>query len=184
MKIFSFGKIIPNLKIYGEEAPYPVLNERDARAAAGIMLVMGILAFVNALLLQNFMYLYVFVLLFALEFGIRIFINPSLAPFYALGTLFVSNQIPEYTGAAQKRFAWSLGFGLAFVMSLVVFVFNIKGIIPFSICSVCLILLWLETSLGLCVGCKMYNWFINVGLIKKPKHMPACPGGVCSIKKN
>jgi len=181
MKLLQFGTIIPGLKIHGKDAPYPVLNERDARAGAGIMLVLGILAFVNALLLANFTYLYVFVVLFALEFAIRVLVNPNLAPFYALGRLMVRKQIPEYTGAAQKRFAWSLGLGLAVIMMIVVYGFNMIGIVPFTICSICLALLWLESSFGICVGCKMYYGLMSLGVIKQPDVMPACPGGVCSI---
>lgn len=181
MKIFKFGKIIPNLKINGAPAKYPVLNERDARAAAGLMFVAGVVAFVNALLLQNFVFLYVFVLLFAFEFAVRVFVNPVFAPFYALGSLLVSNQLPEFVGAAQKRFAWFLGFILAIIMIFVVFVFNIRGVLPFSICSICLVLLWLETSLGLCVGCKIYQFLLKFKLMKPPKYMPACPRGVCEI---
>lgn len=183
MKIFQFGEKIPNLKIYGRPAHYAVLNERDARAAAGLMLIAGIVAFVNALLLQEFIYLYIFVWLFALEFGIRVFINPKLAPFYALGSLLVANQIPEYSGASQKRFAWSLGFGLATIMILVIFVFGMRGAVPFTICGICLTLLWLEASLGLCVGCKMYSGLITLGVMNTPKEMPACPGGVCELPR-
>ncbi len=178
----QFGEIIPNLKLYGEEANYPVLNERDARAAAGIMLVLGGIAFALALLLKNFTLIRIFVIVFAIEFGTRVLINPNYAPFYALGRLFVSNQHPEWSGAVQKRFAWSLGFGLASIMLLVMFIFNLRGAVPLTICITCLTLLWLETSLGVCVGCKMYNGMINLGWIKKPKIKPACPGGVCSLK--
>lgn len=178
----QFGEIIPNLKLYGEEANYPVLNERDARAAAGIMLVLGAIAFALAFLTRDFTLIRIFVILFGIEFGVRVLINPNYAPFYALGKLFVSNQVPEYSGAVQKRFAWSLGFGLATVMLLVMFIFNLKGAVPLTICVTCLTLLWLETSLGVCVGCKMYNGMINLGWIKKPEVKPACPGGVCKLR--
>ena len=183
MKLIAFGEKISGLTIDGKPAPYPVLNERDARAAAGVMLVAGIFAFVQALVLGNRTYLYAMVIIFFIEFGIRIFINPKLAPFYVLGQLIVANQRPDYVGAAQKRFAWSLGFGLATVMMVVLFVFGLTGTVPFAICGICLFLLWFETSFGICVGCKMYFGLISMGVIKKPKIMPACPGGVCSIKK-
>jgi hypothetical protein len=178
----QFGKIIPGLKIYGEPAEYPVLNERDARAAAGIMLVLAIFAFTQAFLMRQFIFLQIFVMLFLIEFWIRIIVNPDYAPFYALGRLLVKKQIPEYSGAIQKRFAWSLGFILAVSMFFIAIVFGIRGIVPFSICSVCIFLLWAESTLGVCIGCKIYSWLINVGIIK-PKVRAACPGGVCSINK-
>lgn len=183
MKMFSFGQVIPGLVIDGQPATYPVLNERDARAAAGIMLVGGIVAFVNALLLSNLMYLYVFIILFSIEFAIRVVINPYYAPFYALGRLLVYNQRPDWSGAPQKRFAWSLGLGLALFMSVAVFGFGVTGLLPFAICSICLSLLWLESALGVCVGCKMYFGLMNLGVISRPAVMPACPGGVCDIRK-
>ncbi|MFT4310465.1 MAG: DUF4395 domain-containing protein [Candidatus Woesearchaeota archaeon] len=182
MKIFQFGQVIDGLKIYGRDAPYPVLNERDARAAAGIMLIIGIVTFVYALLLQNFVPLTIVVLAFTLEFAIRVLINPQLAPFYALGTFIVSNQKPEYSGAVQKRFAWSLGLAMALTMIIVFFGFGLRGIVPFTICSICLALLWLETSFGICVGCKLYNGLMALGIIPQPTHKPACPGGVCEIR--
>ncbi|MFT4326164.1 MAG: DUF4395 domain-containing protein [Candidatus Woesearchaeota archaeon] len=181
MAVFEFGRIIPGLKIHGKDAPYRVLNERDARAAAGIMFVLGVFAFVNALVLREFLYVYTFVVLFFLEFGIRIFVNPSFAPFYALGSLMVKNQISEYTGAPQKRFAWALGFGLATVMMVGLYAFNIRGLLPLSICMLCLLLLWLESSFGICVGCKMYWFAVKHKMIKEPEHRPACPGGVCKL---
>ena len=95
----------------------------------------------------------------------------------------VKNQKPEYTGAIQKRFAWSLGLLMAVSMIIISMVFQTRGALPFSVCIVCLSLLWLESAFGICVGCKMYYGLMNLGIIKKPKEMPACPGGVCSINK-
>ena len=182
MKIRQFGKTIPNLKIYGRDAPYKVLNERDTRAAAGIMLIGGIIAFTHALFLKDYTFLYLFVILFTIEFGIRVLINPNFAPFYALGSFVVRKQIPEYSGATQKRFAWSLGFLMALSMIVIAIIYQIRGILPFAICLTCLLLLWLESSFGICVGCKMYSYLIKLKIIKEPKVKPACPGGICELK--
>lgn len=176
----EFGKRIPGLKIRGELAPYRVLNERDARAAAGIMLIIGIFAFVSALILRNFFPLKIVVVLFFIEFLVRVFVNPHYAPLYALGHLLVSNQLPEWSGAVQKRFAWTLGIIMAGSMIPVALVFEMRGIVPFSICSVCLILLWAESALGVCIGCKIYSTLVKRNVIQ-PKIMPACPGGVCEL---
>lgn len=181
MAFFEFGRVIPGLHLYGKPAHYPVLNERDARSSAGIMFVLGIVAFVHALLLNEFTYIYAFVVLFFIEFGIRIFINPRFAPMYALGTLIVKNQAPDYTGAPQKRFAWALGFGLATVMMIALYGFDVRGMFPLTVCVLCLTLLWFETSFGICIGCKMYWGAIKLGLLKEPKYKPACPGGVCKL---
>jgi len=179
----QFGEIIPGLKIYGKEANYPVLNERDARAAGGIMLMFAVFSFAQAFLLKQFVFLQIFVILFLVEFWIRIIINPNYAPIYALGKLLVKKQIPEYVGAIQKKFAWAMGLILAVSMFFIAVVYEVRGIIPFSICGVCIFLLWAESTLGICVGCKIYGWLIKIGIIK-PKVRAACPGGVCSIKKS
>lgn len=145
------------------------------------MLVAGITAFIPALLLQNRDLLVIMVFAFFAEFFIRVFINPKFAPFYALGTLIVSKQRPDYSGAAQKRFAWSLGLGMAGAMIVVLMFFDAPRAVPLTLCSICLALFWLETSFGICVGCKMYSGLIALGLVKKPEVMPACPGGACSL---
>jgi len=181
MKIQQFGKIIPGLELYGKKVNYPVLNERDARAGAGLMMVLAMFVFVQALLLKNFFYISIVIILFAVEFFVRVIINPQLAPFYAIGSFIVRKQAPEYTGAAQKKFAWWLGLLMAGSMIFIVNIFNTKGVVPFTVCIICLILLWFESSFGICIGCKMYKGFMKMGWIKKPKEMPVCPGNVCSI---
>ena len=105
---------------------------------------------------------------------IRIFVNPKFSPILIIGRFFVSNQKPEYAGAPQKKFAWSLGLGLASIMFVLVVILNISGPISFYICMTCLTLLFLETSFGICVGCKLYNLFNE----EKAK---LCPGGACEI---
>jgi hypothetical protein len=109
-KTFQFGQNHPDYAV-------PVLNERAVRASAGILFFMGLIAFMNAWLVGNFQPTRVFVLLFLMDFGIRIFINPQYAPSLIVGPWFVRKQQLEYVGAPQKRFAWAIGFGLALVMA-------------------------------------------------------------------
>jgi hypothetical protein len=54
------------------------------------------IAFMNALLVQNFDILKVFVVIFFLDFTLRLFINPRFAPSMILGRFFIQNQKPEY----------------------------------------------------------------------------------------
>ncbi len=176
----GFGEIVPNLVIDGQKIDYPVLNDRGVRAGAGIMLVLGISAFVAALFTQTFWPLQILIVLFLIEFSIRIFLNPKYAPISALGELIVSNQRPDYSGAIQKQFAWWLGFLMALSMFFVVIVFGVRGAVPFAFCSVCLLLFWLETSFGICVGCKLYGLFRRFGMFQD-QAKPVCPGGACTI---
>ena len=117
---------------------------------------------------------FLLVVSFFIEFCIRLFINPKYAPAMILGRIIVQNQKPEYTGAPQKYFAWALGLGMATFMGVLLFIFNLTGIINLIVCSVCLLLLLSETSFGICIGCKMYGWITR----KKPQ---LCPGNICEV---
>jgi len=168
-KIFQFGEKVAGFSV-------PVLNEREARASAGILFFFSIISLLNVMLLGNFVFIKIFIVAFSIEFLIRVFINPKYAPVMILGRFFVSGQSPEYTGAPQKRFAWSLGLGLAFVMlfSLVFGLFSV--VFSCIICFICVFLLFFETSFGICVGCRLYNLF-------NKNKAELCPGGICEVKK-
>jgi hypothetical protein len=168
-KIFYFGEKIKEFDIR-------VLNEREVRASAGILFLFAIIAFMNAWLLGNFNIIKIFVITFLVDFFIRIFINPKYSPSLIIGRFIVMNQKPEYVGAAQKRFAWVIGFILATTMFFLVIINNIIGPINLFICLACLIFLFFETSFGICLGCMVYNLFNK----EKAK---LCPGGVCEVRK-
>lgn len=162
---FSFGEKVHNYDI-------PVFNEREVRAAAGILFVGAMVAFMNAILIWNFEILKIFVVIFFLDFSIRLFINPRFAPSMILGRIAVQSQIPEYSGAPQKRFAWALGWVMALTMIVVVNILEIRWMFNLIICSMCLVFMFFESAFGICVGCKMYTFFTH----NKAK---LCPGGTC-----
>lgn len=166
-KIFEFGQVRPEYAV-------SVLNERAVRAAAGILFFLALISFMNVWLMGNFQPTRVFVVSFLIEFSIRIFINPRFAPVMILGEWTVRKQIPEWTGAPQKRFAWSIGFALAVTMLYLVVLKNVVGPINLIVCSLCLLLLFFETAFGICIGCHVYNWF-------NKEKAQLCPGGVCEI---
>lgn len=165
LPFFSFGEKVHNYDI-------PVFNEREIRAAAGILFVGAMVAFMNAFLIWNFEILKVFVVIFFLDFSIRLFINPRFAPSMILGRMAVHKQVPEYAGAPQKRFAWALGWVMAFTMIIVVNILEIRWMFNLIICSLCLVFMFFESAFGICVGCKMYTFFTH-----KKAHL--CPGGAC-----
>lgn len=167
--IFYFGEKISDYSVR-------VLNEREARAAAGLLFFFSMFSLLNVLLIGNFYPLKIFVLVFVFDFIIRLFINPKYAPTMILGRLAVSNQKPEYTGAVQKKFAWSIGLVLA-VFMLVTVVFPLfSSAITCWVCVICVLFLFFETAFGICLGCKLYNLF-------NKEKAQLCPGGVCEIKK-
>jgi hypothetical protein len=166
--LFSFGERLDGYAV-------PVLNERAVRAAAGIVFFFAIVSFMNAWLIGNFQPTRVFVVAFLIDFTLRIFVNPKFAPSMILGQWMVRKQQPEWVGAPQKRFAWAIGFVLALVMLVLVVIKHVIGPINLIVCAACLVLLFFETAFGICIGCKVYNWF------NKDKAQ-LCPGGVCEIE--
>lgn len=179
---FVVGKIIPDLMIHGKSAPYPVVNDRSVRAGAGIMFALGFFAFMQALYLGNFLYLKIIVTIFFIDFLMKAVIGSRFSPISFLGDLVVKGQEPEYVGAIQKRFAWSIGLVMATTMMFLLFMFDVRGMVNLVICSICLIFMFFESSFGICVGCKIYAVLLKLGIIKKPEYKPVCPGNVCAIE--
>ena len=162
---------------YGEQVDgydVRVINEREARAAAGILFAIGLLSLTNAVMLQHGVVTRYFISFFTFDFLIRV-LNPSYSPSMLLGRFFVQNQTPEYVGAAQKRFAWGLGLMLALPMFYFLVINWQPNPIKVFICILCLVLLILESAFSICLGCKIYNLIM-------PTKATNCPGGVCEIK--
>ena len=72
-------------------------------------------------------------------------------------------QPPQWVSAKPKRFAWTLGLGMALAMTVVTND-GIHGAWPRTICLICLALMWLEAVLGLCLGCELYGLMVRRGL--------------------
>lgn len=164
---FQFGEIRP-------EYPVPVLNERAVRAAAGILFFLALVSFMNAWLDGNFQPTRVFVIAFLVEFTLRIFVNPRFAPVMVVGQWMVRKQQPEWCGAAQKRFAWGIGFVLAAIMLYLVVLRQVVGPVNLVVCALCLTLLFFETAFGICIGCAIYQRL-------RPQKAQFCPGGACEL---
>jgi len=163
---------------YGEKVDgydVRVINEREARAAAGILFAIGLLSLTNAVMLGHGVVTRYFISFFTLDFIIRV-INPSYSPSMLLGRFFVQNQTPEYVGALQKRFAWGIGLLLALPMFYFLVINWQPNPIKVFICVVCLLLLIMESAFSICVGCKIYN-------LVMPKPATLCPGDTCEIKR-
>jgi hypothetical protein len=128
-----------------------------------------------AILKGNFLMFKYSVTAFLTDMFVRVFINPAFSPFLIVGRLIVRNQVPEYVGAKQKKFAWLIGIVLAATIFTLVVVVNSYSPISGIICMVCLIFLFFETAFGICIGCKFYKIFYK----EKAQY---CPGEVCDIK--
>lgn len=167
-KIIAFGE---NVKGYD----IPVLNEREIRAAAGILFLATFLSLMFILFEGNFIPIKYVITLFLTDFIIRVFINPKFSPTLILGRLIVSNQNPEYVGAKQKKVAWSIGVLMSATMFVLMVLINSYSPISGIICLICLIFLFFESVFGICLGCKFYSLFYK-------DKVQYCPGEVCDIQ--
>ncbi|MDP3643688.1 MAG: DUF4395 domain-containing protein [Bacteroidota bacterium] len=166
--IIRFGENVPGYNIL-------VLNEREVRAAAGILFLFTYSALL-AIIFKGYFPLIKYVITgFLIDFIIRVFINPKYAPTLILGRLIVKNQTPEYVGAAQKKFAWIIGVVLAATMFILMVIVNSYSPITGIVCLICLILLFFESVFGICLGCKFYTLFYK----EKTQY---CPGEICELK--
>ncbi len=165
----QFGEIVEGYSI-------PVLNEREIRAAAGIMFLATFISLMEIMYRVNFVPIKYIIVIFFLDFSIRLFINPKLAPLLIVSRWIVSNQNSEYVGAAQKKFAWYIGFILSGIMLFLMVFLNTYSIISGIICLSCLILMFFEAAFGICLGCYIYK------LVKK-ENAKYCPGEVCDINE-
>ena len=166
--IIQFGERVPGYDI-------PVLNEREIRAAAGIMFLFIYTGLMLILFNGDFRLVKYVVALFLIDFIIRVFINPGFSPTLIIGRLIVSNQVPEYVGAKQKKFAWIIGVVLSAGMFVLLIVLNATGPITGLVCLACLIFLFFESVFGICLACKVYRMIYG-------ENAQYCPGEVCDVK--
>jgi len=167
-KYIKFGEEVPGYSI-------PVMNEREIKAAAGILFLLTYTSLM-AIIFKGYFPLIKYVITgFLADFLIRVFINPQYAPTLILGRLIVKNQTPEYVGAVQKKFAWIIGVIMSAIMFILMVVVNSYSVISGIICLFCLIFLFFESVFGICLGCKFYSLFYK----EKAQY---CPGEICELK--
>jgi hypothetical protein len=152
----------------------PVLNEREVRAGAGILFFITTVVFLGAWHADLMLPAQLMIVGFFIDFVIRV-INPRYSPSLILGRIAVNNQTPEYTAAAPKRFAWWLGLTLASIMIVTLVFMRQMSFMNFSICALCIVLLFMESSFGICLGCLVYNKVLK-------KEVQLCPGDICAVK--
>ncbi len=167
--MIKFGETVEGYNI-------PVLNEREIRAAAGILFLATFISLMFILFKENFVPIKYVITFFLADFLIRVFINPKYSPTLILARLIVRNQTPEYVGAPPKKFAWIIGVVLSAIMFYFFIIVNAFSPITGIICLICLIFLLFESAFGICLGCLFYPLFFK----KKALY---CPGDVCEVKK-
>jgi len=166
--LLNYGEVVPGYDV-------TVINEREARAAAGILATLGMIVIFVGIGYNHIIVARVYLAFLFIDFTARI-ITPKYSPSLLLGKFIVQNQKPEYVGGLQKRFAWTLGWLISIPM---LDWFVLHWDITFYkvlICVLCLTLMILESTFSICVGCMIYKAMIKGA----PQH---CPGGICEIRK-
>ena len=162
---------------YGEKVPgyaTTVVNEREARAAAGILGMLGTLVIFIGIGFNHIIVARIYLAFLWLDFSARM-ISPNYSPSLLLARFFVQNQKPEYVGGLQKRFSWTIGWLISLPM-LDWFVLNWEiTFYKVLICVLCITLMFLESAFSVCLGCMIYKAITK----EDPQN---CPGGSCEIK--
>ncbi len=167
-KAIKFGEDVEGYRI-------PVLNEREIRASAGILFLATFISLMLIIFRNNFLPIKYVITIFLTDFIIRVFVNPKFSPTLIIGRLIVRNQNPEYVGARQKKFAWTIGVLLSATMFIFMVVVNSYSPVTGIICLICLVFLFFESAFGICLGCKFYSLFHK----EKAQY---CPGELCDLK--
>ena len=177
---FAFGQHISGLTVDGKELHAAVFNETEVRAAAGLTMVTGAVAFSYAYFDKNYTPLRIVAAFFFLEFLIRIVAGLRWSPMGVAAYLMTRRRSPEWVSAKPKRFAWTLGLSLALAMTIITNS-GIRGLLPRTICLICLTLMWMESVLGLCLGCEIHGFLVRRGWATKDEAYEICANGACAI---
>src|SRR6266508_3566647 len=168
-KLIQFGENVEGYNI-------PVLNEREIRASAGILFLATFISLMLIIFKNNFLPIKYVITIFLTDFIIRVFINPKFSPTLIIGRLIVGNQVPEYVGAQQKKFAWIIGIVLSATMFILMVIVNSYSPITGIICLICLVFLFFESAFGICLGCLFYDLFYK-------GESQYCAGEICDVTK-
>jgi Domain of unknown function (DUF4395) len=131
---FSFGQRIAGLTADGRELHAPVFNENEVRAAAGLTMVIGAVAFSYAYFDRQYVPLRIVVSVFFAEFLIRVTAGLRCSPIGVLARAMTRGQPPEWVSAKPKRFAWTLGLAMTGAMTVITNI-GIHGSSPIALAT-------------------------------------------------
>ena len=113
------GQRISGLVVNGRALYAPVYNENEVRAAAGLTMVIGAVAFSYAYFDHLFLPLKIVTSFFLVEFLIRVTIGFQFSPIRVVAWAMTRSQSPDWVSAKPKRFAWTLGLLMATAMTVI-----------------------------------------------------------------
>jgi len=176
-----YGQRMSGLTVDGKELEAGVFNENQVRGAAGITLAIAAVAFSYAYFTHLYIPLQAVSSFFFVEFLIRVTAGIQYSPTGIVAHAMTRRHPPQWVSAKPKRFAWTLALGLAFAMTIITNGAIARPYLPRTLCITCLILMWMETAIGLCLGCEMYGLLMRRGWAKKDPGFEVCAGGACDV---
>jgi len=171
------------LAVDGSELRAPVVDENEVRAAAGLTMAIGAVAFGYAYFAKQYLPLQVVASVFFVEFLIRVTAGIRYSPVGVVARAMTFNRPPEWVSAKPKRFAWSLGLAMTFAMAVITNS-GIRGTLPRTICLICLTLMWMESALGLCLGCRIHGLMVRRGWATRDPAIEVCADGACEPRRD
>ena len=176
-----YGHSITHIQPNGLLLQAGAFDENQVRAAAGLTLALGAVAFAYAFLGKIYLPIQVVTTLFFVEFLIRVTWGIALSRLGVVAGWMTRRKAPHWVSAKPKRFAWSLGLGMALAM-MIITNSGIRGPLPLTICLICRTLMWLEAVLGLCLGCEIHRQLVRLGWMQPDKDFEICSNGACIVQ--
>lgn len=176
----SYGQQVQGLTADGVPVTAGVFDERQVRAAAGLTMVLGAVAFCYAYFAKVYLPIRVVTGFFLVDFALRVRFGLAASPVGRTAALLTRGLPPDWVSAAPKRFAWTLGMVMAGAMTAITNA-RVTGLLPMSICLLCLTLMWLEAVLGLCLGCQVYRVLVSRGWLGRSDRVEICADGSCRL---
>ena len=156
------------------------VNENEARAAAGLTMALGAVAFAYANFGKVFWPIKLVSAFFVVDFLLRVTVGLERSVTGWVAGWLTHRQPSQWVSTKPKRFAWTLGLFMAFAMSIITGS-GIHGPLPRTICLICLTLMWLEAVLGLCLGCELYRVMVQRGWRAESDAFQICANGACEV---
>jgi hypothetical protein len=177
---FVVGERLSGPTVGDRDLHAAVVDENQVRAAAGVPLVAGAIAFSYAYFDKQYVLLQIVSTVFFVEFLLRTTVGIRFSPVGVIEGAMTRRTPPQWVSAKPKLFAWRLGLALALAMTIITNS-GIRGTLPRTICVICMTLMWMEASLGLCLGCEIHALLVRRGWTTKDAEFEICAHGVCEI---
>ena len=176
-----YGELIHATDANGKQLTAGVFEEGQVRAAAGLTLALGSVAFAYAYFAQVYAPIQIVTTLFFFEFLIRVTVGIGYSPMGLIAYRMTRQQAPQWVSAQPKRFAWTMGLVMSLAM-MIITNSGIRGPLPLTICLICLTLMWLEAVLGLCLGCEIHRQLVRRGWMQLDRNFEICTNGSCTVQ--